>query len=275
LPLKRPDTGSAKTDRSKRIAAAIQELGVVEPLTVYPQKGHRGYFLLLDGHTRFEVLKARGEKEAFCLIATDDEAFTYNHKVNQISPIQEHFMIVKAVENGVPEERIAAVLNLDLARIRNKRDLLQGICPEAVALLKDKKISGPALREVKKVAPMRQMEMAELMIASNNYSASYAKCLLAATPQDQTVQQDKAKAVAGFTADDMARMEREMETLGRDFRLIEESYGRSVLNLVIAVGYLRKLLDNAAVVRYLSKHFPEILTEFQKIVEATTLEGNA
>lgn len=118
-------------------------------------------------------------------------------------------------------------------------------------------------------------EMAGLMIASSNYSASYAKCLLAATPQDQMVQQDKPKAVPGLSAEDMARMEREMETLSRDFRLIEESYGRSVLNLVIAVGYLRKLLNNAAVLRYLSKHFAEILAEFQKILEAATLEGSA
>lgn len=275
LPLKRSGAASSTTNRFKRIAATIQELGLVEPLIIYPQKGHRGHYLLLDGHARFEVLKARGEKEAFCLIATDDEAFTYNHKVNQISPIQEHFMILKAIENGVPEDRIAAVLDLDLTRLRTKRDLLKGICPEAVALLKDRKISAPALREVKKVAPMRQIEMAELMIASSNYSASYAKCLLAATPQDQMIQQDKPKAVPGLSAEDMARMEREMETLSRDFRLIEESYGRSVLNLVIAVGYLRKLLNNAAVLRYLSKHFAEILAEFQKIVEAATLEGSA
>lgn len=271
LPLRHSDNGSASV-HLKRIDAAIKELGLVEPLIVYPQKGRRGYYLLLDGNARFGVLKAQGEKEAFCLIATDDEAFTYNHKVNQVAPIQEHFMILKAIENGVPEERIAAVLNVDVARIRQKRDLLDGICPEAVSLLKDRKVSAPALHEVKKVLPMRQIEMAELMVAAADYSASYAKCLFAATPQDQLLQKDKPKEVSGLTADDMARMEREMETLSRDFRLIEESYGRSVLNLVIAVGYLKKLLDNASVVRYLSKHFREILAEFQKIVEAATLE---
>lgn len=34
------------------------------------------------------------------------------------------------------------------------------------------------------------------------------------------------------------------------------------------------MLDNAAVARYLSKHYPEMLTEFQKIVGASTLEAN-
>lgn len=35
-----------------------------------------------------------------CLISDDDEAFTYNHKVNQLSAIQEHFMILRAINAG-------------------------------------------------------------------------------------------------------------------------------------------------------------------------------
>ena len=68
-------------------------------------------------------------------------------------------------------------------------------------------------------------------------------------------------------------MEREMESLSQDFRLIEESHGRNVLNLVLVVGYLKKLLDNARVVRYLSQHHGEILAEFQKIVETKRLSA--
>jgi hypothetical protein len=66
-------------------------------------------------------------------------------------------------------------------------------------------------------------------------------------------------------------MEQELESLGREFRLVEESHGRSVLHLVIVVGYLRKLLDNARVVRHLGQHHPEILAEFRKLVETRGL----
>lgn len=65
----------------------------------------------------------------------------------------------------------------------------------------------------------------------------------------------------------MARMEREMDELSVDFREIEETHVKNVLNLVIVAGYLRKLLDNAWVVRYLAQDYPEIMTEFQKIAE--------
>jgi hypothetical protein len=66
-------------------------------------------------------------------------------------------------------------------------------------------------------------------------------------------------------------MEREMENLSQDLRLIEESHGRNVLNLVLVVGYLKSLMDNARVVRYMSQHCREILTEFQKIIETKGL----
>ena len=39
--------------------------------------------------------------EADCIIATDDESFTYNARISRLQPIQEHKMIVKAVQNGV------------------------------------------------------------------------------------------------------------------------------------------------------------------------------
>ena len=44
--------------------------------------------------------------------------------------------------------------------------------------------------------------------------------------------------------------------------------GTDHLNLVLATGYLSKLLRNGRVVGYLAKHFQELLFEFQKITEA-------
>jgi hypothetical protein len=73
--------------------------------------------------------------------------------------------------------------------------------------------------------------------------------------------------------EDIARMEREMELLGRDFLMIEESHGKNTLNLVLAVAYLRKLLDHAGVVKYLSQRCPDILGEFQKLTEAPDLKS--
>lgn len=278
LPVRMIRPEARKSPQYQRLAASIRELGIIEPLMVHPAPGPNGNqqrYSLLDGHTRLEIAKELGQVEVFCLIAKVDEAFTYNHKVNKMAPIQEHFMIMKALQSGVSEERIATTLNVDVAAIRMKRDMLNGICTEAVTLLKDRRVTAAAIRELRRVTPMRQIEMAELMVAANNFSTGYAKCLLAGTADKDVVASDKSKLPPGLKPDDAARMEREMEVLGREFRLVEESYGQNTLSLVLAVAYLRKVLGNAGVVRYMSQHHADVLGEFQNLVEVPELKAHS
>ena len=139
LPVKKLSPGMCKTERYRDIAASIREVGIIEPLVVYPQANGETQYILLDGHIRLAILMEMGQENVNCLVALDDEAFTYNHKVNSLSAIQEHFMIIEAIRQGVSEERIAKTLAVDIAAIRRKRDMLDGICPEAVQLLKEKR----------------------------------------------------------------------------------------------------------------------------------------
>lgn len=276
LPLRRVMPERRQSPHYQRIVASIREIGLIEPIVVFPNNGggkDQPEFILLDGHTRLDILREMGHREVFCLVATDDEAFTYNHKVNYVTPIQEHLMIMKALEHGVSEERIASTLNVDVPTIRKKRDLLEGICPEAVELLKERVVRAATLREMKKVQPMRQIEIAELMANSNNFSVAYARCLLAATPADQLVNTGKPVNNGRMKPEDLSRVQREVETVGREFRLLEDSHGKNTLNLVLVLAYVRKLLDNAAAVRHLSQRYPEVLTEFQKLVDAGDLKS--
>jgi len=277
LPVKQIHKSVRKSKKYLSIKASIEEVGIIEPPIVYPEKkkgrkANRKY-LLLDGHVRIDILKKMGQKEVFCLISTDDEGYTYNHKVNRLSPIQEHYMIMRGIKNGIAEERIAKALNVDVSRIRQNQSLLTGICREAVDLLKDKQISGTTLKILKKVKDVRQIEMAELMNSVNNYTRPYALALIASTPKELFVENNHKKEKMGAKPEDIARMEKEMKSLERDFKMIEENYGENVLNLVLARGYLTKLLDNARVIRFLSNHHGEILSEFQKIIESSSLEN--
>ena len=226
----------------------------------------------ISGH----AFKAMGETEVFCLLSTEDETYTYNHKVCQVQPIQEHFMILKALDEGVPEERIAKTLNIDVATIRRKRSLLEGICAEAVELLRNTRISSAAIRELRRVVPMRQIEMAELMVSSRNISASYAKCLYAGSRPDQKLETEKPpEEDHGIAPEEISRLQRELENLQHDYKAVQDTHGENVLNLVLAVGYLKTLLASARVLRHLTQHAPAILTEFQKIVQSPDLDGDA
>src|SRR6201999_2304485 len=94
-------------------------------------------YLLLDGLLRIEALRDLDIAEVDCLISTDDEAFTYNKRVNRLSAPQEHRMIVRAIERGVSEERLAQALGFNVSAIQRRARLMDGICEEVVELLKD------------------------------------------------------------------------------------------------------------------------------------------
>ena len=260
-----------KTTKYKCIEASIQELGLIEPLVIHPMRKDGPQFRLLDGNIRYAILRDLGQAGARCLVSTDDEAFTYNHKVNRIGAIQEHFMIMRAIKNGVSEDRIARTLSVDIARIRQKRDLLDGICPEAVELLKHKHVPAKTIVELRKVKPMRQIEIAEQASASHSFATGFVKCLVATSSADQFVESDSNKDAEGLSAEDIERMEHELETVASEFKMIEESHGTNTLNLVVVTGYLKRLLENSRVVRFLSQHYRELLVEFQKIVDAKQL----
>src|SRR5262245_46201977 len=272
LPLRTVPEAIRRSAKFKQIAQSVAEIGIIEPLVVARSKDHKGKYLLLDGHMRHAVLTDMATTEVRCLIADDDEAYTYNKRINRLATVQEHFMIVRAIERGVPEDKLAKALNLDIKAIQRRRMLLVGICPEVVELLKDKSVNPTTFDVLRKMKPMRQIEAAELMATAGNYAASYAKALLAATRQDDLVRVDKPKRVAGLTAEQMARMEREMDKLQRDLKTVESRYGEDVLQLVIASGYLSKLVSNLEIKRYLDQHHPEILTEFRAIISATSLD---
>jgi len=176
-------------------------------------------------------------------------------------------MILKAIERGVSEDRLAAVLNVNPDHIRRKRRLLDGICEDAAALLEDKYISINSFAYLKKMRPERQVEAAQLMLAMNNFTISYAKTLLIATPEAQLAPGRRRIQVRGVTEEQLALMQRESASLDREFRLIEDSYAADHLDVVLARGYLARLVGNPKVARYLEQHHKEILSEFIQITE--------
>lgn len=264
LPVRRLQLGK-KVTRYKTIVASIREVGLAEPLMVYPQKGKAGFYLLMDGHLKYYALKELGITEVQCLVSTEDESFTYNARISRLAPIQEHRMIVKAVKNGVSVERIAAALNMNVKEIKARLNLLNGLHPEAVDLLKDQQVCPGALRVLKRVAAIRQIEIAELMVSANNFSRGYAEALFIGTSQDQLVNPEEPKTKTGISSEEIARMEHEMESLERDFRAVEETYSDNILNLTVIRGYVKKLLENGKVVRFLGAKHGDIFSEFERV----------
>lgn len=255
----------------RAVLSSIREVGLIEPLMVHPQRGANGSYLLLDGHMRLKALHELGRSEALCLVATDDDAFTYNDKVNRLSLIQEHAMIVRAIEKGVTADQISKALSVDIAKVRANLNLLDGIDAEVIDLLKEKPITAAALKLFRKAKPIRQVDMAQLMVAGSNYTRGYAEALLIGTPSEQLVGGGKPKNTHGISEEEVLRMEKEMEVLERDYRLHQDKFGENSLHLNAAQRYIKRLLDNAKLKRFLGNRYPELLEEFQELAALEAL----
>jgi len=272
LPTKKLPPDVLKSSRYKEAEVSIREIGVIEPPMVCRTKDKSGYYLILDGHMRVQILKSQDYTEVFCLLSTDDEGFTYNRFINRLSPIQEHKMIMKAIDQGVSEKTLARTLGKDIRRIQAMRNLLNGICNEVVGMFKTRSIPAATFRIIKKMKPLRQIQVAELMVGANNYSITYAKAMLSLTPLDQLHMPPKARSEQNPPPEQIASIEMELMNLKSEYKLVEQSLGTDVLTMVAYRGYISHLFENSEVCEYLTQQYPEIFMELQKIVRTSATE---
>jgi hypothetical protein len=254
------------TAKYRQIATSLRHVGLIEPLVVFQSADNK--YWLLDGMLRYDILKTEGlASEVRCLLATDDESYNYNKRVNYLPPIAEHAMILKALANGVTEERIAEALDVDVAAIRRKRDLLDGICEEAAELLKDKRVTSDGFAFLKKMKPVRQIYAAEMLIASNNYSTRFVRGLLAVTKPEDLVNPDEVcKRSRRNVISQQSVVEQGSDALIEDIKMVQKSYTGDLLSLTIAAGFLTRMLENPKIERHLLRHHPDVLQAVREVL---------
>jgi len=272
LPSKKVADGVLGTRKYKQLVSSITEIGLIEPLSVIQPDPAKPEFLLLDGHIRALALKNLGRNVAPCLIAHDDESYTYNHRINRLSTIQEHLMICRAIDRGVSKERLAKAFDLNLISINRRVNLLKGICPEAVALLQDKQFPPDLTRVLRNMKAPRQVEAVELMIASNSITMTHAEALLKATPPEQRSDAPPPSKPKTPPMEQIVKLEKEMSQVHTQYQDAEQHYGSDLLNLVLAKGFLTKLLTNDSVKDYIGRNASEILEHFERVVNTVSME---
>ncbi len=277
LPSKKVPDEVMSTRKYKQIVSSINEVGLIEPLSVIQPDRKKPEYLVLDGHLRVLALKELGMSVGPCLFAKDDETFSYNHHINRLSTIAEHYMIRRAIDRGMSKERLARAFNVNLSsinrRINRRINLLEGICLEAITLLQDKQFTPDVTRILRNMKAARQVEAVELMIASNTITVAHAEALLKATPPEQRTDvkpAEREKKTAPI--EQIEKLEKEMSQVQEKYQEAESSYGSDLLNLVVAKGYLTKLLANGAVKSYIGRHEPEILSHLELVVNTVSME---
>jgi RepB plasmid partitioning protein/ParB-like nuclease domain len=261
IPQREPSGAANQKSCYDQIASSLKNVGLIEPLVVYEQPD--GNYLLVDGNTRFDILKSLGATEVPCIFAKDDEAYTYNRRVSHVPPIQQHFMLLRVLASGVSEERVAAALNVDVKAVRRKKDLLTGICPEAVTLLEGRRLSERSFLLLRKMKPLRQIEAVDHMIVSNIFTNAFLGAILAVTKPQMLVTSPEGRngRIQGTTT-----LQREHEGLVRNLKTIETSYGLDMLTLAVSLKYVERVVMNIVVTAYLHQKHPETLVILSRIV---------
>ncbi len=117
------------------------------------------------------------------------------------------------------------------------------------------------------------METVDLIIAINNITVAHAEALLKVMPPEMRADLKPAEGEKKTAPiEQVEKLQKEMDQVQECYALAEENYGSDLLNLVVAKGYLTKLLANKAVKSYISRHEPEILTQLELVVNTVSME---
>jgi hypothetical protein len=148
---------------------------------------------------------------------------------------------------------------------------LDGICNEVISLLADKPAPLGIFNSLRQMKPFRQIDVAQAMIGLNNYSLKLAAAMLHGSASEQLIEDAATKVRKGGVSETLQRLERELVAVQADTKLLEEGYGPANLQLVIIKTYIKSLLDNATVVRWLAKTQAEYLQQIQLIADIKQL----
>ena len=258
------------SQKYKQIVLSVKEFGLVEPAVICFQDSVK-VIKILDGHLRVEALKELNIPTVPCIISPDEEAYTYNKHVNRLSVIQEQKMLRIAVEAGVPVEMLSAALGITPSILSARFRLLDGICEEVVVLLADKHVPRALFEVLKKMKPVRQLEVINIMTTLNNFTRRLALSLLQGTPSEQLVNNKSSKIEERDHRASIERLEREMAAVQIDTEKLSDDYGGNNLKLVIIKSHITKILDNAKVLHWLMDNNPEYLSQLKKLSEIRSL----
>ena len=245
-----------------RILVSIKAIGLIEPLVVFPEGED---FVILDGVQRYRALLELGVEVAPCILGKQREAFTGNRMVNRVSPVQEHRMIEKSLEE-VDEATIAAALGIANLSHRLKKSLLKRLHPEVAAAFDAGKVTRGCVQEMTNVRPARQKEILEAMVSYKDYSSAFVRALIVKTPphqRDTTRRKSNPWDKSAQRKNDLLKQLEEAEQKHEFYSRLYKQYTVDLLRMAI---YVRTLVHNPRIRAYLSEHHATIQSQFEAII---------
>ncbi|MBN2559743.1 MAG: ParB N-terminal domain-containing protein [Phycisphaerae bacterium] len=263
-PLNERQVNLAKNAGFRKIMASVQAIGLVEPLSVFPENG--GY-VILDGFLRYTACKELGIRTVPCLVYKDKQAYTFNRNVNRLSAYQEIRMLRKSLET-IDEPTIARTFGMKSIKSRLVPTLIKQLHPDVVAAFKENVVSKACARELLRVTHERQVEILKEMTNVGDFSPAFCRALVIQTPASQ---RNKSKPQRQAWADDGDRKRDMMARLDHAQRqhdfysCLYRQYSADLLKLVF---HVRKMISIPEIEAYLETNHAEVLGRFKTVIES-------
>ncbi len=251
-----------------RIRASIEEVGLLEPLHVCPDKD--GDYGIMDGETRFDVLLDMGVETAPCFVFEVMDLYTANHQVNHLTPLEENRMIKKAME-VIDGQIIAKVFGIKSIDFRLNESLLSRLHPTVVKAFNAGKMTKTCARELAEVTPERQLEIFAVMQNTKNFTPNFVKKQILLTPLNK--QQSKRKRTP------WAENRERTKSLGMKLKEMQDErdhlsslYREYTAALTITVIHAREIISKKSIEKHLKANHPAMYEEIKEIIESELIE---
>jgi hypothetical protein len=121
------------------------------------------------------------------------------------------------------------------------RRQLEGICPEVTRLLEPHRLGIRCFAAIRRMKPLRQIEAAEHMIASNNFTLPFQRAIPLVTKPEMLNKRDLKGRLLSVHGPANALLAREHEGLVLGLKAVECSFGSDMLCLAVSLNILSAL----------------------------------
>jgi len=251
-----------------RIRTSIKEVGLLEPLLV--RAAADGYYDILDGELRFDVLMEMGLETAPCIIRNDMDIFTANYQVNHLSPVEETKMIKKAMEI-VDGQLIADVFGLKKIGYRLHDGLLKRLHPAIVKAFNTGQITKACARELAEVVPDRQLEIFAMMQNTKNFGPAFVKKQILLTPLKKQ-QSNRKKTPWAENKERQKTLGTKLKEHQTELDHLAKLFREYTAALMLTVIHCREIITNKVIEKYLKTNMTQVYTEIKAIIESELVE---
>ncbi|HVY61968.1 MAG TPA: hypothetical protein VHF22_09965 [Planctomycetota bacterium] len=115
------------------------------------------------------------------------------------------------------------------------------------------------------------MAIADEMNSAGEYKASLARMMVDSSVEAELtdIERDRRAVRAIEKPEDLARLENALRCVEKDYKVASKNYSRLMFDVTLARNYLKLLLGNNRVLKYLAQNYKAELDAFQRIEQSS------